>query len=204
MFRIRKSSLITLVFVLLLLAAVYWVRGGRELHGTPLTPTPTPGFTLDAPYRGPVSMAAFRDEVVLLTFGRPSCGEACNPQLATLRDVVGRLGTRRQDVRVLYVTLEPERTNEQQLLAFVQDQDLGFTGLSGDSAEIWELAADLRSAVRASVDSIRATAGADSTTASVPESPGIYGIDRRGRLRVAWGPDDPGLVVRDVRALLRF
>ena len=201
MFRARKSSLIILAVVLLLLVAVYWARGGRELQGLTLAPAPAPTFTLDAPYRGAVSPATYRDDVVLLTFGRPSCAAACNPQLGTLRDALGRLGSRRQAVRVLYVTLEPDRMNEQQLLAFVQDHDLGFTGLLGDSAEIHRLARDLNEAVGTALDSLRAANPDDSVAA--PASPRVYGIDRQGRLRVVWGPDDPAVMVRDIRALLR-
>lgn len=207
MFRVRRSSFIALIVVAAALGALWVLRGGRELHGVPLNARPAPGFSLTAPYRGPVTLADFQGDAVLLTFGRPSCGAACNPQLATLKDAVSRLGSRRVDVRVLFVTLESDGMNEQGLLAFVQDQDLGFTGLMGDPANTWETAEKYQAIVRSVPDSVLMEAA----TVDGSDGPGdaraprwIYGIDRNGVLRVAWGPADPGAVARDVRTLLRF
>lgn len=199
MLRARTLS-IPLVALILALGAVLWLRSSRTLQGVVLTPEPAPDFVMEAAYRGAVSLTDFRDRVVLLTFGRPSCGDPCNPQLGTLEAALDRLGDRRRNVRVLYVTREPDRMTLQELLAFVQDRDLGFTGLAGDTAEIRLAMAAYRRAETAVPDSVRAAAAA----APGPSEPRIYGIDPDGVLRVLWGPGDPAVIARDVRALLRY
>lgn len=229
MFRVRKASLFTLVAVLLLLGGVYLLRRDRALAGVPLD-APAPAFRLEAPNRGPVSLADYEGDVVLLTFGRPSCAPGCTPQLATLADAMGRLGDRRSDVRVLIVTLDPD-PDDPTLLAFTQDYDLGFTGLRGDSAAVRQLEAAYREAERytAGPDGVTATIAGDSlragstvtdpiragstvadsiraTAALAPDADGprVYGIDRAGRLRAVWGPGDPVVLARDIRTLLRY
>ncbi len=203
MFRVRKPALFVLIAVALILGGVFLLRPARIDAGVPLD-TPAPTFRLDAPHRGPVTLASYAGDAVLLTFGRPSCGDACSPQLATLSAALDRLGSRRGRVRVLFVTLEPD-LNETELLAFVQDHDLGFTGLLGDSATTRRLAAAYRAAERTVADSVLA----DSIVAAAPlapadDGPRIYGIDRGGRLRAVWAPGDPAALARDIRALLRY
>lgn len=86
------------------------------------------------------------------------------------------------------------------LLAVVQDYDLGFTGLGGDSAGVRELAAAYRKAETTVDDSVVAAA----PLAPAVDGPRIYGIDRGGTLRAVWGSDDPAALARDVRTLLRY
>jgi len=198
MFRVKKPALFVLIAVVLILGGLFLLRPGRIAAGVPLD-APAPDFRLDAPYRGPVSLASYEGDAVLLTFGRPSCGADCSPQLADLADAAARLGDRRGDLRVLFVTLE-SHLNETELLAFVQDHDLGFTGLLGDTAATRALAAAYREAETTVPDSVVAAA----PLAPSPDAPRIYGIDRSGTLRAVWGPGDPALLARDIRTLLRY
>lgn len=198
MFRVQKPALFVLIAVVLILGGLFFLRPTRIAAGVPLD-APAPDFRLDAPYRGPVSLASYRGDAILLTFGRPSCGTDCSPQLADLAHAVARLGDRRGEVRVLFVTLEAD-LNETQLLAFVQDRDLGFTGLLGDTTATRALAAAYRETETTVPDSVVAAA----PLAPGPDGPRIYGIDRDGTLRAVWGSGDPGLLARDIRTLLRY
>ena len=78
---------------------------------------------------------------VLLFFGYTSCPDACPTPLAKLRRVMEILGERRSDVRVLLVTVDPEVDDPQTLREYVQNFDLGFTGLTGDPDTLAEVAA---------------------------------------------------------------
>jgi peroxiredoxin len=191
----RVRTVFLVVLAALILGGVYLLRGTRTLAGVPLD-APAPDVRLQAPYRGPVSLSGFAGEPVLLTFGRPSC-DSCNPHLTALADAVARLGDR-GDLRVLYVSLEP--VSGQELLAFVQDHDLGFTGLYGDSAIVARAATAYREATASVPDSVVAAA----SLAPAPDAPRIYGIDRTGTLRAVWGPGDPAALARDIRLLLRY
>ncbi len=208
MFRVRTASLIVLVALILLLGGLFLLRGGPGIAGVPLD-TPAFDFRLEAPYRGPVTLTDYQGDAVLLTFARPSCDD-CNPQLATLADAVARLDNRRRDLRVLVVSLEPVASDR--LLAFVQDHDLGFTGLFGDPAAAREAEAAYRAAESSVVGTDGPAVGgaprdsivAAAPLAPVPAGPRIYGIDRNGTLRAVWGPGDPAVLARDIRTLLRY
>lgn len=187
MFRVRKASLYALVILALGLGGIVLLTP-TTFEGTAID-APAPALRLEAPYRGTVELADLRGDVVLVTFGRPSCAPGCTRQLTVVSEALDRLGDRRSDVRVLFVNLDPD-PEPAGLLAFVQDHDLGFTGLGGDSAAIRAVAAAYEAAA------------SEAAGAPVP-APRVYGIDRTGVLRVVWTATDPDVLARDLRVLLR-
>ncbi|MDX1675336.1 MAG: SCO family protein [Longimicrobiales bacterium] len=200
MFRVRKASLYTLLALAVALGGYVLFRGPGSFHGVSLA-TPAPALGLQAPHRGLVELDALAGDVVVLTFARPKCAPACTPQLATLAAAVDRLGYARQNVRVLVVSLDPAVTPPE-LLAFVQDHDLGFTGLYGDSTAVDRAARAYRAAAATAMEARWAPVD----EAAVPDGreAQVYGIDRGGVLRVVWGTIDPVTLAEDIRTLLRF
>ena len=77
---------------------------GGELN----PPQPTPDFTLTDQSGQKVSMADQRGKLVLLTFLYTNCPDVCPLITQNLNQALQMLGTKRDDVRVLAVSVDPE------------------------------------------------------------------------------------------------
>ena len=157
-------------------------------------PSNAPAFSLQASTGGEQALANYRGKIVLLGFGFTNCPEVCPTTLAVLAQARKRLGAQADQVQVLYVTVDPERDNPDQMRAYLRGFDPTFVGLTG--------APDKLAAVRAKygVTAERKPLGG---SYAVAHSSSVYVIDRKGLLRamMPYGrtPDD---YVHDVRVLL--
>jgi len=91
-------------------AASVTVTGGsgRFAGGELDPPRPTPDFTLTDQTGQKVSMADQRGKLVLLTFLYTNCPDVCPLITQNLNQALQMLGTERDDVRVLAVSVDPE------------------------------------------------------------------------------------------------
>lgn len=76
-----------------------------------------------------VTEADFRGSVVLLYFGYTSCPDICPTTLANVAAALDRLGTPAARVRVLFVTVDPDRDTLTALRQFTAPFGAGFIGL---------------------------------------------------------------------------
>ena len=91
-------------------AASVTVTGGsgRFAGGELDPPQPTPDFSLTDQAGQKVSMADQRGKLVLLTFLYTNCPDVCPLITQNLNQALQMLGTERDDVRVLAVSVDPE------------------------------------------------------------------------------------------------
>ena len=91
-------------------AASVTVTGGsgRFAGGELDPPQPTPDFTLTDQAGQKVSLADQRGKLVLLTFLYTNCPDVCPLITQNLNQALQMLGTQRDDVRVLAVSVDPE------------------------------------------------------------------------------------------------
>ena len=91
-------------------AASVTVTGGsgRFAGGELDPPQPTPDFTLTDQAGQKVSLADQRGKLVLLTFLYTNCPDVCPLITQNLNQALQMLGTERDDVRVLAVSVDPE------------------------------------------------------------------------------------------------
>lgn len=82
----------------------------------------------------PVSLADYRDKVVVLFFGYTHCPQICPTTMADLAQVMRALGKEAEQVQVLFVTLDPERDTRELLAQYPPAFYPTFKGLSGDAA----------------------------------------------------------------------
>jgi protein SCO1 len=141
------------------------------------------------------SLADFRDKVVVLFFGYTHCPDVCPTTLATMANLVRGLGPAAADVRVLFVTVDPERDTPQVLAQYVPSFHPSFIGFYGDAQATAQAAA-----VFAVSYEKQAAKGGDY---SVDHSVGTYLIGRGGRV-VLMSPygQRSELLMQDVRLLL--
>lgn len=200
------------VGVLLVVLAIFAVALPRPearasapaFHGTPYNPpAPAPAFTLTAHTGVEVSLADYRGDPVLLFFGFTHCPDVCPMTLSRLSRILGDLGEEAVDVRVLLVTVDPERDTPAVLAEYVKQFGPRVTGLTGDSGALRRIREEygVYAAPRPATPGTH-PAGSPSEMA---HTDAIFGIDREGRIRVLMHPDAPEEQLRDdIRALPRL
>jgi protein SCO1 len=124
-----------------------------------------------------VTAADYRGKVVLLYFGYTQCPDACPTTLANVAAVFHRLGATAQKVRLLFVTVDPNRDTASILSAYVGNFAPEIDGLRGTPDELAALARRCR--VLYSV----APATRDHPY-EVTHSAGVYVFDRGGNARL--------------------
>jgi protein SCO1/2 len=87
-----------------------------------------------------VSAKDFRGKVVLLYFGYTNCPDICPTTLANIAGALTKLGARAKDVRVLFVTVDPNRDTLAVLKTYVKAFSPEMVGLRGTPDAIARLA----------------------------------------------------------------
>ena len=157
---------------------------------------PDLAFQLTDDHGKPVTAADYRGKVVLLYFGYTHCPDVCPLTLAHLHGVLQRLGAKADNVRILFVSVDPARDTPAVLHAYVNAFDKRAVGLTGSPGAIEALSKRYRSAFT------REPGGADGQY-EVSHSSAIYLFDRDGHARLLATPaasqDD---LVHDLSLLL--
>jgi protein SCO1/2 len=141
-------------------------------------------------------LSQVRGKVVALFFGYTSCPDVCPTTMAELKQALEKLGTRSEQVQVLFVTVDPQRDTPERVQEYVDHFNPSFIGLSGsepDLAKVWNEYGVFRQVV-------------DGTSAAgylVDHTARVTLIDQQGNLRVSFPFDTPVEdVVHDLNLLL--
>ena len=143
-----------------------------------------------------VNARDYRGDVVLLYFGYTHCPDACPTTLAELTQAMRRLGAASSSVRVLFVSVDPQRDTAAVMKSYVGFFGQQFVGLRGDDASLSALAKRYRVAYH------REPPEPDGSYA-VEHSSAIFIFDRTGRVRLIGGSGNtPEQIAKDLRRLL--
>jgi protein SCO1/2 len=137
-------------------------------------PRMAPDFTLRGSDGAELVLAKFRGKAVILGFGFSSCPDVCPITLATLASARKKLGELRDQVQVVYVTVDPERDDAARLRTYLEKFDPTFLGGTGTGEQL--------EAVRNEYG-IAATRVTKGDSYAFSHSSYTYLIDRAGRLR---------------------
>jgi protein SCO1/2 len=94
-----------------------------------------------------------RGNVVLLFFGYTHCPDICATTLADFAGVRHRLGPRADQVKFVFISIDPRRDTPQATQQYARGFDHSFIGLSGDSTAIAKIERDFHVASYAEKDS---------------------------------------------------
>jgi protein SCO1 len=169
-----------------------------SFFGTPYEePEPAPPFAL-VNHRGePERLEDHRGSVILLFFGFTHCPDVCPLTLGRLTQLLDHMGPRGNDVRVLLVTVDPDRDAPAVLAEYVARFGPRVTGLTGDP--------DTLESLRRAYGVFAAPHVRHDGHPSIAHTDAVFGIDRSGILRVLIRPDAPEHEIdADIRALLRI
>ena len=187
----RTLHFLTLTLVVLLAGC------GPETpwHATDITGAmPALAFAMNRASDGAgVTAADYRGRVTILYFGYTNCPDICPATLANLADVLGRLGSDADKVRVLFVTVDPNRDTLPVLKKYAAAFAPQVDGLRGSDNALANLARRYRIAY--SVKS--------QPKYEVMHSSAVFIFDRDGRARlVTLSTDDTAGLAEDLKRLL--
>lgn len=126
----------------------------------------------------------YRGKIVLLYFGYTSCPDICPATLGNLRHVMERLGKDADQVRILFVTVDPQRDTRKKLGSYTGFFGPQFVGLRGDDSALQALTKRYR------VTYSRGTPDPKTGNYPVTHSSAIFVFDRSGKARLLAGLDD--------------
>ena len=118
-------------------------------------------------------------QVVLIFFGYTNCPDVCPVTLSEFRQVKNQVGDLADEVKFVYVTVDPQRDTPERIGTYLAGFDPGFIGLTGDSQTLQEVWEDYGVLVEKKETSSAAGYLIDHTAR-------IYAIDKQGNWRLTF------------------
>jgi protein SCO1/2 len=196
--RVIQVGLGLMSLIGVVLAVVLFFPQTETYRGTLYDPAlPAPEIELARDSGVSFRLSELRGNVVLLFFGYTSCPDVCPTTLSELRKVNEELGSAAGQVKVVYVTVDPERDTPETIQKYVSIFNPSFIGLSGSMEAlepVWKAYGVYRE-----VEQVAASASGYLVT----HSSRVYVIDQDGNLRLSYSfgtPTDD--ILHDLRILL--
>jgi protein SCO1 len=175
--------------------AVSATAAGAFKSGVFDPPRQAPEFALQGTDGQTLNLNRFHGKVVLLAFGYSSCTAVCPVTLHTFALTMRKLGPAAAGVRVVYVTVDPERDTPPRLKQFLANFDPTFVGGTGTEKQLEQVRRDY---------GVSAKKLPYQNSYVYDHSSFTYLLDRNGRIRALMpyghGADD---FVNDLNILLR-
>jgi protein SCO1/2 len=171
---------------------------GSNWHATDITGSmPALDFSLmRSGDRAVVRASDYRGKIVVLYFGYTHCPDICPATLSNLSDAIQKLGSGANDVRVLFVTVDPSRDTAPVLDAYVKSFAPQIDGLRGTDDQLTDVTRRYRVIYKVATES-------PGHPYEVMHSAAVFFFDRNGRARlVTTKTDDVAFVAADLKQLL--
>ena len=167
-----------------------WMLDNVEGH------LPDLSFSLTSDAGKPLSNTDLKGKVAVVYFGYTHCPDICPQTMATLTQALAKLGADANDVRIVFISVDPSRDTPEAMHAYVDAFDAThIIGLTGSTDAIESIAKRYRVAYQA--DAPESGGGYE-----VAHSSGIYIFDRDGKARLlANGTDSVDALTHDLRQL---
>jgi protein SCO1/2 len=156
----------------LLLSACHHDLSPQDVNITGLVPNLALSMT-DVQTGQPVTAADFAGKTTLLYFGYTNCPDVCPATLYNVDRILRLLGPKAANIRLIFVTVDPDRDTPPVLAQYTALFGPNITGLRGTADQLFALARRYRV-----VFSVTKT-----PTYSVTHSAAIYVFDTHGQAR---------------------
>jgi len=199
----RKTLLVgigSFLFIILVGVAVIFFAKPASFRGTTYgEPYPVaPEIELTRSDGSSFRLSEMRGDVVLIFFGYTSCPDVCPTTMAELKLALAELNEEdASQVKVLFVTVDPERDTPERVQEYLNNFNPAFVGLSGkldDLQKVWQDYSVYREVVQ----------GTSAAGYVVDHTARVTLIDRQGNMRVSFGFATPVEdVVHDLKLILK-
>lgn len=172
-----------------------------------ITPHPYSGTVMQAPTAAPsmeglvysdgtpVDITAFDGDLLLVFFGYTNCPDVCPTTLSQVAAARRQLGDDADRVRLLFVSVDPERDDLASIGDYVTSFDPDFLAATGEPADVDRVASQY------GIFFAKGEALDDGYT--VDHTATLMGIDTEGHLRIVWpGVLEVERLAADLRELL--
>jgi protein SCO1/2 len=197
----RRMALAALLSILISLFVVF--NRSRETAGQYLgrtfdPPLPAADFTLTDMQGRPFRMADASGQVRLLFFGYTSCPDICPTTMGQVASALGQLDPAdRAGVKVLFVSVDPERDDAAKLSAYLTGYGPEFLGLTGSLEALQAVAASY-------LVTFYDEPAQEGQPRLITHSGSVFLVDRAGQIPVSFaGPFDPADLAHDLKLALR-
>lgn len=155
-------------------------------------------FTLTDGEGKPFSLSDLKGKVVILSFGFTHCPDVCPTELLTYSDTLKQLGGQAKDVKVVFVSIDPERDTPEIIGKYAKQFNPDFIGLTATGGQNLPVIKQQYRVVSAKINQKD-----DSENYLVDHSSGAYLIDKNGEVAI-FSPygSEPETIAADVRTLL--
>jgi protein SCO1/2 len=182
---------------LLILLLCACSKGPAPWHGRNISGLmPNLAFTLSDDSAHPVHAERFGGSLVLLYFGYTRCKAACNATIPLLISAIRSLGSDAERVRLLFVSVDPQRDTPAALREYAAHFAPQLVALRGNGEQLQALSRRYRVAY---------SYGKPDTDGNyeVYHSSAIFTFDRHGRIRLLLRQQDgAAAIAADLRRLL--
>jgi protein SCO1 len=172
-------------------------RGTSAFHAMDVsTIMPPLEFKLTGEANKPVTEKALRGKVTLLYFGYTSCPDVCPATLLKLALALQHLGNEANLVRILFVSVDPQRDSPAVLTKYVSSFGPHIMGVTGSDDALTVLTKRYRVAYRRD---------APDPTGWYPvyHSSAVFAFDRDGRARLLINPSETAAQIsEDLKTLI--
>ena len=162
---LKFSIIITSVTLAAILAGVWLAEIDRELDSRAMLlpdkvmtlfpdPKPLTAFALTDDKNRVFDLVSLKGEWSFLFFGFTHCPDICPTTLAVLaraRDNIAKSMAGAENVQFVFISVDPNRDTASKLRQYVDYFDSSFIGVTGDNAQIGNLAGQLGAAYRVAI-----------------------------------------------------
>lgn len=169
-----------------------------SFRGTELNdPVPAKDFTLTDQHGQVFRLSEHRGRVILLFFGYVSCPDVCPLTLSTWKKVQDGLQDKAEQVKFVFVTVDPERDTPENLQRHLSIFSQDFFGLTGTPEKLQTVYKSF------GVYREKVSVSTGVTGYLVNHTARIFVIDRKGQWRLSYHFDAPAEdILQDVQLLL--
>lgn len=95
-------------------------------------PASAPDFSLLDQNGNLFKLSEQRGKIVLIFFGYTNCPDVCPITLSEFKQIKARLGEKSEDIKFVFITVDPERDTQERMKLYVENIDPAFYALTSD------------------------------------------------------------------------
>ncbi len=150
-----------------------------------------------------IKFSDFKGKYLLVFFGYTYCPDVCPTSMLRISDVLDELGDYKKYVKVLFISVDPERDTPKALKKFISFYDKTgkyIVGLTGKPEDIKKVAKQFRAFYQ------KVPVKNKEVGYLVDHSAYIYLVDPKGIIRMIYRPDndDPKRIAEDIKQIIKM